>query len=107
MISSPSGRLVGDLEAALEQEHHVVAGVALLPQDGARVERHLAAERAEVGERPRQALHEDARPLVLRLSGHVGPMITPEPGLRGRAGVEVDDRSRSPGGRRGRTPCGG
>ena len=57
--------LVRDLEAALEQEDHVVAGVALLPEDGPRVERHLAAERAEVGERPRQALHEEARPFVL------------------------------------------
>ena len=70
-------RLVGDLEPPLEEQHHVVAGVALLPQDGARVERHLAAERAEVGERPGQALHEEVRPVARRLSAHAWHHDTP------------------------------
>ncbi len=87
--------LVRDLEPALEEEHDVVPGVALLPQHGPRIERDLAAERAEVGERARQALHEQVRPLVVRKPGHAGPIITPPPPAPYRSGREYRSITRS------------
>ena len=72
--------LVGDLEAALDQQHHVVAGVALTPEGGPGLEGLLPPERTQVAEGTGQRLDRDGR--IDRLV-HGNPII-PLAGFRGR-----------------------